>query len=58
MKLMKTKFNSTIRTACHSFGGAVCAGAILLIASSAPAQNRFVDDQRGGDSAGVPPFDS
>jgi hypothetical protein len=39
---MKTKFKSTIRAACRSFGGAVCAGAVLLIAAGAPAQNLFV----------------
>ncbi|MGP8200307.1 MAG: hypothetical protein ACLQU4_12480 [Limisphaerales bacterium] len=44
---MKTKFKSNIRAVCHSFGGAVCAGAVLLIASSAPAQNLFVSDASG-----------
>ena len=39
---LTTKFKSTIRAACYSFGGAVCAGAVLLITSSAPAQNLFV----------------
>jgi sugar lactone lactonase YvrE len=41
---MKTKFKSSIRAACHSFGGAVCAGAFLLLASSTQAQNLFVAD--------------
>jgi hypothetical protein len=41
---MKTKFKSTIHAACHSFGGAVCAGAVMQIASSAQAQNLFVAD--------------
>jgi len=46
---MKTKCKSTIRATCHSFGGAVCAGAVLLIASSAPAQNLFVSEDGSGD---------
>ena len=41
---MKTKFKSSIRAAYHSFGRAVCAGAILLNASSAQAQNLFESD--------------
>jgi sugar lactone lactonase YvrE len=41
---MKMKFKSSIRAACHSFGGAVCAGAVMLIASGALAQNLFVGD--------------
>ena len=45
---MKTKFKSIIRAACHSFGGVVCAGAVLLIASSAQAQNLFVSNQLSG----------
>jgi len=44
---LKTKFKSTIRAACHSFGGAVCAGAVMLITSSAQAQNLFVSDTDG-----------
>ena len=36
---MKTKIKSAIRAACHSFGGAVCVGAVILISSSAQAQN-------------------
>ena len=44
LKLMKTKFKSTIDAVCQSFGGAICAGAVLLIASGARAQNLFVSD--------------
>ena len=33
---------------CHSFGGVVCAGAVMLIASSAQAQNLFVSNFRSG----------
>ena len=39
---MKAKFKSAIRAACHSFSGAVRAGSVMLIASSAQAQNLFV----------------
>jgi sugar lactone lactonase YvrE len=39
---MKAKYKSLIHVAGHSLGGAVCAGAILLIASSVEAQNLFV----------------
>jgi hypothetical protein len=45
---MKTKFKSSLRAACLPFGGAVCAGAVMLIASSTQAQNLFVDT--GGSS--------
>jgi DNA-binding beta-propeller fold protein YncE len=41
---MKTRFKSSIHAVYHSFGGAVCAGAVLLIASSGQAQNLFVGD--------------
>src|SRR5208282_3254014 len=41
---MKTKFKSPIRATCHLFGGAVCAGAVMLISTSAQAQNLFVSD--------------
>jgi len=41
---LKTKFKSSIRAACLLFGGAVCAGALLPIASSTQAQNLFVSD--------------
>ena len=39
---MKTKFKSTLRAARDSFSGAVFAGVVLLITSSAQAQNLFV----------------
>ena len=45
---MKRKFKSTINAACHSFSGAVFAGAVLLIASSAQAQNLFEADRGSG----------
>jgi len=49
---MQTKFTSIftsiIRIAGHSIGGAVCAGAILLIASSIQAQNLFEADYGSG----------
>jgi DNA-binding beta-propeller fold protein YncE len=45
---MKMKFNSSIRVVCLSIGGAVCAGAVLLIASGAQAQNLFVANYASG----------
>jgi hypothetical protein len=45
---MKTKFKFTVSAACHSFGGVVCAGAVMLIASSAQAQNLFEADSGTG----------
>jgi sugar lactone lactonase YvrE len=39
---MKTKFKYIIRAAYYSFGGTLCAGAVMLIASGAQAQNLFV----------------
>ena len=39
---LKTKFKSTIRAACHPFGGVVCVGVVMLICSSVQAQNLFV----------------
>ena len=45
---MKTICKSTIRAARHSFVGVVCAGAVLLIASSTQAQNLFVSDMASG----------
>src|SRR5208282_6081202 len=39
---MKTKFKSYIRASCPSFCSAVCAGAVMLIATSAQAQNLYV----------------
>jgi sugar lactone lactonase YvrE len=48
---MKTKFKSSIRAACHSFGGVVCAGAVLLMAGSGWAQNLFVSVNGPGNGA-------
>ena len=45
---MKTICKSTIRAARHSFVGVVCAGAVLLIASSTQAQNLFEADWSSG----------
>jgi hypothetical protein len=45
---VKTKFKSTIRAVCHSFGGVICAGIIMLIASGAQAQNLFVSNYANG----------
>ena len=39
---MKAKFNSFHRAVCHVFGRAVCVGAVLLMATSAQAQNLFI----------------
>jgi glucose/arabinose dehydrogenase len=47
---MKAEFKSTIRVACHSFGGA-----ILLIASSAQAQNLFVSSPSTGSIIEITP---
>jgi len=44
---MKTKFKSTIDAVRQSFGGTICAGAVLLIASGAQAQNLFVSEFSG-----------
>jgi sugar lactone lactonase YvrE len=52
---MKTKCKSIIRTACHSFGGAACAGAALLISTSAQAQNLFVDSYFNGTIVEITP---
>lgn len=41
---VSTKFKSNHQLVCHPLGGAVCAGLVLLIASSAPAQNLFVSE--------------
>jgi hypothetical protein len=43
-EIMKTKIKSIIHSACHSFRGAVCVVAVLLISSSVQAQNLFVSD--------------
>src|SRR5208282_4507782 len=45
---MRSKFKSTIRAAGRSFGRVVCAGAVLLIASSTQAQNLFVANLGSG----------
>jgi len=45
---MKTKFKFSIDAACHPFGGVVCAGVVMLIASSAQAQNLFASDYYSG----------
>jgi hypothetical protein len=45
---MRAKFNSFHRAVRHAFGGAICAGAVLLMAASAPAQNLFATDFEGG----------
>jgi len=47
-KPMKTEFKTFIHAVRHSFGGAVCAGAILLITPAAQAQNLFVSDSGSG----------
>jgi len=39
---MKTKSKFIIHAASQSFSGIVCAGAVLLMAASAPGQNLFV----------------
>jgi len=52
---MKTKLTSNIRDVYHSFGGVVCAGAVLLIASGAQAQNLFVADYSGGSITEITP---
>ncbi len=41
---MKTELKSTIRVVVHSIGGAVCTGAILLVAAKAQSQNLFEAD--------------
>jgi len=48
MKLTKTKLKSSSRVAWHSSGVSICAGALLLISSSAQAQNIFVSDYYSG----------
>jgi hypothetical protein len=45
---MKAKTNSLLRAAGHSIGAAVCAGAVLLIATCAQAQSLFVSDNSSG----------
>jgi sugar lactone lactonase YvrE len=47
---MKTKFKSALGLTCHLFSRPVCFGAVILICSSAAAQNLFVSarDDSGG----------
>ena len=44
----KTKFDSAFRAASQPIARVVCLGAIILICSSAPAQNLFVSSDAGG----------
>jgi len=46
---------TSIGTVFHSFGAAVCAGAVLLIASSAQAQNLFVANWADNDIIEITP---
>jgi len=39
---MKTKFKSSIRAVCHSFGGVICMGAVMLIAVNTYAQSTII----------------
>src|SRR6266581_3704481 len=43
-KQTETKFKSTLRVGGHLISTVVCLGAVILICSSAPAQNLFVSD--------------
>src|SRR5437764_12619767 len=47
---MRTKSKSTLGLTCHLFSSALCLGAVVLICSSAAAQNLFVSarDDSGG----------
>jgi hypothetical protein len=45
---MISKLKSSLRVVCHSFGGPVCAGAVLLISTNAQAQNLFEADYGSG----------
>src|SRR5438105_4352799 len=54
----ETKFKSAPGLVCYLFGRVLCLGAVILICSSASAQNLFVSDYVGGnidelDPAGV-----
>ena len=40
---MKSKFKSSLCTAWYSFSGTLCAGALLLISTRVPAQDRLRD---------------
>ena len=44
----KTKFDSAFRAASQLIARVVCLGAVILICSSAPAQNLFVSSDAGG----------
>src|SRR5579862_8214594 len=44
---MKAKIRPSLRATWHSFGGAVCAGAVLLITFNLQAQNLFVSHALG-----------
>jgi glucose/arabinose dehydrogenase len=52
---VKTQFKFTIRAISHSFSGITCAGAVLIIAASAQAQNLFVSVYNGGTIAEITP---
>ena len=45
---MKTRIESAVRIMVRSFGEAVCAAAVTLVASSAPGQNMFEVDYGSG----------
>src|SRR6266581_1314761 len=47
-KQTETKFRSAFGVARHLSNGIVCLGAIILICSSAPAQNLFMSDGLSG----------
>src|ERR1700722_20181673 len=52
---MKTRCKAIIRAARYSIGGAVCAGAVMLISSSAQAQNLFVANAANGTITQITP---
>ncbi|MGA9778081.1 MAG: SMP-30/gluconolactonase/LRE family protein [Verrucomicrobiia bacterium] len=45
---LKLKSIFSVRAGCHSFGGAVYVGAVLLLVTSVPAQNLFEADEDSG----------
>src|SRR5437773_1465996 len=47
-KQTETQFKSALRDAHHLFGWVVCLGAVILICSSASAQNLFMSDGYSG----------
>jgi hypothetical protein len=53
-KRAETKFKSTLGVARHLFSRVACLGAVILICSTAPAQNLFVS---GSDAGGVKIFE-